>query len=322
MSPTPNTSTPRPISGFRSIFVTPSGLRAGWRLLAFICFFVVSQACLQYLLIRYVPPLGELLIATGTQKGEFRPTGLLTLDVTNLIALGMALFAMTTIERSRVRDYGFTSPVKLGALRFGEGVVWGLAMVTALCLALKAEGHFSFGPVVLSAPLAVRYGLLWAAATLAVGLFEETLFRGYGQITLSSGIGFWPSAILLSAAFGLTHLGDVGYTWLGVVTAALFGMIFSLSLRRTGSLWLGIGFHAAFDFAETFLFSPPNGGIANISTHLFASSLSGPSWLTGGGTGVEGGINGLAAFAVVFLLFNWIHPARAKDLGQQAVNAP
>jgi len=41
---------------------------------------------------------------------------------------------------------------------------------------------------------------------LLVGLFEEFLLRGYTQFTLARGIGFWLAAVLLSTAFGASHL--------------------------------------------------------------------------------------------------------------------
>lgn len=300
----------------RSFFATPAGLRSGWRLLLFFVIFVAALALLQLVAIRFIPPLAALLLATRKQQSGLTPSGLIAVETIDLLATLIALLAMCKIEHRRILDYGFRVPSGDAGRRFGEGLVWGTAMVIAICSLLKIEGHFSFGPLALGGLLALGYGLFWALGTVMVGFFEETFFRGYAQATLASGIGFWPAAFLLSAIFGASHLSDRGYTWLGVVTAALFGLLSCLSLRRTGSLWLGIGFHAAFDFSETYLFSPPNGGLATVSAHLFSSSISGPSWLTGGGTGVEGSVNGLFVFAVIFLLFNWIHPAR-KNAGEQ-----
>lgn len=299
----------------RSFFFTSEGLRSGWRLLLFFVIFIAALAFFQFFAIRFVPAIGALLLATQKQRGYLTPSGLAAVEAVDLLALIVAFSAMSRIERRPVSAYGFRASRGNASRRFGEGLMWGLAMVLAICSLLKIEGHFSFGSLALSGSLALRYGLLWALATIMVGLSEESFFRGYAQFTLGSGIGYWPSAFVLSAIFGLTHLSDRGYTWLGVITAMLFGLLACLSLRRTGSLWLGIGFHAAFDFSETYLFSPPNGGLATVSAHLFSSSISGPSWLTGGGTGVEGSVNGLLVFAVVFLLFDRIHPAR-KEAGR------
>jgi uncharacterized protein len=294
-----------------TIFVGPNGIRAGWRFALFLLIFLAALAFFQTLAVVVIRPVGRLLIAVQKQQTEFTPYALMANEAISLLALIVAMFSMSRIEHRRIRDYGFATVSGDAGRRFCEGIVWGLAMILALCTILKLEGHFTFGPIVLSPATAIRYGILWAIATVLVGFFEEGFFRGYTVLTLSSGMGFWPAAFLMSALFGLSHLGDHGYTKIGVLTAALFGLLACFSLRRTGNLWLGIGYHAAFDFAETYLFSPPNGGIANISTtHLFGSTISGPAWLNGGGTGVEGSVNGLVVFAVIFLLFNWIHPAR------------
>jgi uncharacterized protein len=155
----------------------------------------------------------------------------------------------------------------------------------------------------------VADGLLWGLGTLLVGFYEESVFRGYAQFTLATAIGFWPAAGVVSLLFGIVHLSDAFYSWQGVVSAALYGLVFSLALRRTGSLWLGIGFHAAVDFAETFLFSPPTVKTTT-SGHLFNCSLHGPAWLTGGTVGPEAGVNGLILFVVVLGLFHLVHPPR------------
>lgn len=310
----PSDSLPAPSADKpRSIFVGPNGIRAGWRFALFLVIFLAALAVLERAVVVLIPPIGRLLIAVQKQQTELTPYALLSAEAINFLALIVAMLSMARIEHRRIRDYGFSTVSGDAGRRFCEGILWGMAMILALCTILKLEGHFTFGPIVLSPAAAIRYGLLWAIATLLVGFFEEGFFRGYSVLTLASGMGFWPAAILMSTLFGLSHLGDHGYTKIGVLTAALFGIIACFSLRRTGSLWLGIGYHAAFDFAETYLFSPPNGGIANISsTHLFASTISGPAWLNGGGTGVEGSVNGLAVFAVIFLLFNWIHPAKKE----------
>lgn len=165
----------------------------------------------------------------------------------------------------------------------------------------------SFGPLALHGFDILRYATFWVIPTLLVGLFEEIAFRGYAQHTLSSAFGFWPSALLISAVFGAAHLFDRTYTWFGVVSAGMFGLLFSLTLFRTGALWLAISFHAAFDYSQIFLFSPNNGAVKT-SAHLLSSSLHGPVWLTGGTVGPEGSANGLVVLVAVFLLFNWLHP--------------
>jgi hypothetical protein len=42
----------------------------------------------------------------------------------------------------------------------------------------------------------------WSAAFVIVGLSEEFAFRGYLQFTLTTGMGFWPSAFAAPAICG------------------------------------------------------------------------------------------------------------------------
>jgi len=44
-----------------------------------------------------------------------------------------------------------------------------------------------------------------ALVNVVVALYEESLFRGYIQSTLSGSIGFWPAAVVSSLLFGGAH---------------------------------------------------------------------------------------------------------------------
>ena len=56
----------------------------------------------------------------------------------------------------------------------------------------------------------------WAIAFVMVGLAEEFAFRGYMQFTITTGIGFWPAALLMSLLFGLAHAGNPGESKTGL----------------------------------------------------------------------------------------------------------
>jgi len=72
----------------------------------------------------------------------------------------------------------------------------------------------------------------------AVG--EEYLFRGFAWNVLSEPLGPWPAALLTSVSFGLSH----GYQRaLGVVRASLLGLLLTLPVIWTGSLFPAIVAH-------------------------------------------------------------------------------
>jgi len=152
-----------------------------------------------------------------------------------------------------------------------------------------------------------RFAAFWALLFLLVGLFEEFLLRGYTLFTLARGVGFWPAAVVLSCVFGLIHLRNEGEQWRGLLAAAFIGFFFCLTLRRTGSLWFAVGFHAAWDWGETFFYSVPDSGMV-APGHLLRSSLHGADWLSGGSVGPEGSVLCLVVIAMLWIAFEKMHP--------------
>jgi hypothetical protein len=130
--------------------------------------------------------------------------------------------------------------------------VWGFAMLSAILLMLRV-GPFQTDSVALSGGACVRLALAWGVTFLAVSLSEELAFRGYWLFSTARRLRFWPAALFLSAVFGVAHLGNKGENVLGIVQVVATGLLFCLMIRRTGNLWFAIGFQAAWDWAETFL---------------------------------------------------------------------
>jgi len=76
-------------------------------------------------------------------------------------------------------------------------------------------------------------------------------------------------------------------------------MLACLILRRTGNLWLPIGFHAAWDWGQTYFYGVPDSGTV-VPGHLLDSKFTGPAWLTGGTVGPEG-----SALCLVLIIALW-----------------
>jgi hypothetical protein len=135
------------------------------------------------------------------------------------------------------------------------------------------------------------------------------------QFTLARGVGFWPAALVLSCGFGLIHVQNDGEQWRGLLAAALIGFFFCLTLRRTGNLWFAVGFHAAWDWGETFLYSVPDSGMVGPG-HLLSSSHHGVDWLSGGPVGPEGSVLCFVVVAVIWIAFDRMYP-QAEVRGEQ-----
>jgi len=300
---------PNPVgrSGFRNVFVGPAGIRAGWRLALFVTFFSV----LLFLVVGggmvLIPSLAAM-VKQARQGNVITPRFELVFESVSLAIALLSAGIMAQIEKRRFGVYGMPWAAAFGKM-FWQGAAWGLAFECLEMLVIYAFGGFTFGTLALAGFELLKYTVLWAIGFTIVGMYEEFLFRGYAQFTLASGVGFWPAAIVLSALFGAVHLTNPKEGWVGALSVFLFGMFACLTLRRTGSLWFAVGFHAAGDYAETFIFSVPDSGVL-ATGHLLNSSLHGPRWLAGGFIGPEGSLICFALFAIAFPAFHWAYPAK------------
>jgi len=216
--------------------------------------------------------------------------------------VALATWIVSRMERRPLSDYGIP-PRGIFGLRFWEGCLWGFAMLSAILLVLRVSGHFQIDSVALAGGAVVRYALGWSAVFLAVAVHEEFAFRGYWLFSFARRMGFWRSALFTSVVFGAAHLGNPNENVLGILQVVLIGLLFCLMIRRTGSLWFALGFHAAWDWAETFFYGTPDSGLLGVGRYL-NTSVQGPKWLTGGSAGPEGSV---IAFVVLLLCALLVH---------------
>jgi membrane protease YdiL (CAAX protease family) len=294
--------TPPPPAGLgNKIFLNEAGLRSGWRLLIYAVFVAALGFGGGLVLRQLVRP----------SHGVFSPGYRFAGEVFSFIVVFGAALIMSLIERRSPGVYGLPASNAFGKL-FWQGFLIGLIEVSALVGLISAFGGYSFGALAVRGGELWRWAVLWAIFFVFVGLFEEFLFRGYTQFTLADGIGFWPTAILLSVLFGAVHLGNPGEGWVGAAGVVTIGLIFAFTLWRTGNLWFAVGLHASFDFGETFLFSVPNSGIV-FDGHLSNASLHGAKWLTGGSVGPEGSVFSFLTMGILAVVVHLLYPAKRSN---------
>jgi uncharacterized protein len=287
----------------RTLFLGPDGLRPGWGFVFYVAMFYLLQ---------------EVAVDLAWSR-NFGAGGLwseLLAEFGILVAAVIPSLILAKVERRAWGSYGLPLRSALGKL-FWAGAVWGFAAVTLLLLGLRGLHVFEFGDLALHGGRIAKFAVFWSAMFLLVGLSEEFRFRGYTQFTLGRGVGFWPSAVALSAAFGLVHRGNQGEDWAGVLAAIAIGVFFCFTLRRVGNLWFAVGFHGAWDWGQTFLYSVPDSGMV-APGHLLRSSLHGPAWLTGGTVGPEGSPLCLVVIALVGFTFDLVYPKMVGDVHSKA----
>jgi membrane protease YdiL (CAAX protease family) len=304
-SPTPGFQAPPPEGILHKIFLNDRGLRGGWRLLIYAVFVAGLGFGGGIVLQQFIRPT----------RGAFSLGSSFAYEVFCFTVVYGAALIMAQIERRSPGDYGLPVRGAFGRL-FWQGCLIGLIEVSALIGLIAAFGGYSFGDVALHGKELLRWGILWAVFFVFVGLFEEFMFRGYTQYTLADSIGFWPAAIVLSCLFGAVHLSNPGEGWVGAAGVVTIGLVFAFALRRTGNLWLVVGWHASFDFGETFLYSVPNSGIV-FEGHLSNASLHGAKWLTGGTVGPEGSVFSFLTMGILAIAIHFLYPTKKTEPAQK-----
>lgn len=286
-----------------SIFIGPDGVRAGWRFLAYLLLLVGLVIVVEFL------ALPRLLTALHVSFNGLTAASLIFQEVAEGICVFVATGILALCERRRIDAYGLPVRLAFGA-RFWEGAAIGVVAAGGVALAMMAAGGMVVHGLALHGGVLVGTALLWLIGMLLVGINEEYTFRGYPLQTLARGMGFWPAAVLLSLLFGAAHLTKPGENAVDIANIVLLGLLLCLSLQRTGSLWLAVGFHFSFDLMQFFVIGTRNGGARPVG-HLLDASFPGPAWVNGGALGTEASYFMLPAIAIIliYLLLRYRRPA-------------
>ena len=172
----------------------------------------------------------------------------------SILILGQVALAILTICAAGMFNARSAEVLSLEA---PEGGVWHYAYALLLMvpvLGIVNAAAFGLNPSGFRADFAEFAKLAHVAQpiapflAIAIGapLWEEMLFRGFLLGPLVRGLGFWPAAVLVSGTWTVLH---IGYSTAGLAEVFLIGLYFSWLLRRTGSLWIPIACHAAYNGA-------------------------------------------------------------------------
>ena len=314
--PTEPALPPQP-STLHKIFIGQDGLRAGWSLAIFIAIMAVLVVAVNVIGHKLFPANPKL--ANNASIITIK-SGLIQESIPIVLVL-LVTWIMSKIERRPNSVYGLGGSRKLP--HFFAGLAWGVTCLSLLVLTLWKTGLLVIDSRLLFGSDVLRYGAIWLLGFLLVGVLEEYLTRGYLLYTLTRGLagiyewifktrhsavlGFWTAAIIFSILFGLGHSNNPGESPIGLLAAGLAGMVFCLSLWRTGSLWWAIGFHCSWDWAQSFLYGVADSGLM-VEHHLLATHPVGKPILSGGATGPEGSIFIIAILALVSLIIVFTLP--------------
>lgn len=148
----------------------------------------------------------------------------------------------------------------------------------------------------------------------SVAALEELLFRAILFRLLERSLGTVIAVLLSSALFSAVHLFNPHADLLSTVQLLVLGLLFIAAFLYTRRLWLCVGLHWGWNFAQGGFFSSPVSG--QKADGILQSVMTGPAWLTGGDFGIEASVlASLGALICTVLLIkaarqqqNWIAP--------------
>ena len=207
-------------------------------------------------------------------------------SVKHVMALAIAGFAIY-IGYAQLIEQRTVSELALPGMgrELGIGLLIGAGLYTACELILMALGIYRINGL---NPLS--YMIPAIAMALSSSIFEELLFRGVLFRSVETWFGSWAALVVSSLVFGLTHLMNPQ----GTIEGALFiaveaGILLAAAYMLTRRLWLSIGFHMAWNYTQSAIFSGIVSG-NDAQPGLIRSTTIGPDWLTGGSFGVESSV--------------------------------
>lgn len=229
-----------------------------------------------------------LLVLTGVQVAlhAWHVSGAAAAAVVIPPAFGLYVVWVRFVERRAVRELSLR-----GALgETGAGFAGGVALfsivigVLAAVAAYRIRGH-SNADVAL-APLVV-----WFSGAVV----EEIAFRGFLFRTIQEVGGTWIALAVSAAFFGLAHAANPGATLFSSFAIALeAGVLLALAYTYTKRLWLPIGIHAGWNFAEGTIFGVAVSGTGMQQQSVLHAVVAGPAILTGGAFGPEASVAAIA----------------------------
>ena len=143
-----------------------------------------------------------------------------------------------------------TTPVDWQGLKWAAPLVGIPTLLAAAAIAL----------ILIESSQVNQVTIIWKLAlfSLAVGVFEETLYRGTLYHGLSQHLSPSSAMLLSSAVFGMFHMQNIfvgqaiDATAFQSLNAFALGVLFCAVMLQTNSIWWAIALHAAWD---VFLFT-------------------------------------------------------------------
>lgn len=259
---------------------------------------------------------GPLFFMMATSSGfleQFVAQPLLRLAaVVGMVMLSFATYIgfVRFVERRSVSELALAPVV----MELGIGLVIGCGLYAGCVGILMVLGMYridGFNPV--------SYMVPEIAGALSSGFLEELVFRAVLFRIVEEWLGSWVSLLVSSLVFGFLHLINPGATIIGAIFITVeAGILLAAAYMVTRRLWLNIGFHMAWNYTQSAVFSGIVSGNAP-APGLIRPIIQGPDLLTGGQFGIEASLTafGLCTATGIVLLVMAVRRGNIEPLPWQ-----
>ena len=186
-------------------------------------------------------------------------------------------------------------------LSLTAGALIGIGLQSLVILVIYLLGGYtiiSINPVSYILP-----GLLIAFSS---GIIEEVLFRGIIFRIINEKWGSIIALAISAILFGVVHLMNKNSSLYSAIAIAIeAGILLGACYLYSGNLWLPIGLHFGWNFAEADLY----GGVLSgnvINKTLITAKFTGSQYLTGGDFGPENSLPSIIICTAAGILFLWL----------------
>jgi hypothetical protein len=293
-------------------------LRLPWRLLVWLVLLVALGFLAQLLIVLVRSPSAEPLLVLVTpglspDRALIAVLNVVFLVLQLVVMVGSVYVAGRYLDRRSFRDFGFRLDREWW-LDLGFGLALGAALMTGVFLFELLVGWVTVRDLFFVARAESPFWpwFLWGLVSfVAVGIYEELLFRGYLITNLAEGLTWFEqigratavtlAVLVTSLFFGVAHAGNPNATLASTAGIVVAALVLAGGYVLTGELAVPIGIHITWNFFQGPVYGFPvsgtNGGVA-----LVAIEQSGPTVLTGGNFGPEAGVIGLLAAGIGLVL--------------------
>lgn len=290
-------------------------VRAGWHLagaagalygLIFLLNFLVSFAAVAWLTAagEYDPAAG-VLTERGAQLNNLLFYVLMFLQEAAIIAV--SLFAWNKLCKQPLAAMGLPGPKGRGR-DFWVGVALAFASITAVFAGIVLTGSGRAAYQGFSPDL-----LLWLVLFIAVGFAEEIWGRGYVMAILRRTGSLTAVYVVSGLIFALMHGGNNGFSPLAFANIFLVGVLFADMYIQTGSIWMSIGYHILWNYAQGCVYGFSVSGID--TQGILITTSGGANLLNGGAFGPEGGLFVTLVIALGAVFVRWYCRGRGQAQG-------